>query len=113
MDCLFCKIAKHEIPSNVVYEDEDVIAFKDINPQAPVHLLIVPKEHVASIMDITEDKKEIVNKIVKVAQNLAQQNNIDNNGFRLVINTGDDGGQTVKHLHFHLLGGRFMSWPPG
>jgi len=113
MDCLFCKIAKHEIPANVVYEDEDIIAFKDINPQAPVHLLIVPKEHVASIMEITEDKKEIVNKIVKVAQNLAQQNNIDNNGFRLVVNTGDDGGQTVKHLHFHLLGGRFMTWPPG
>lgn len=113
MDCIFCKIAKHEIPANTVYEDEDVIAFKDINPQAPIHLLIVPKEHVASIMEITEDNKEIVNKIIKVAQNLAQQNNIDNKGFRLVVNTGDDGGQTVKHLHFHLLGGRFMTWPPG
>lgn len=113
MDCIFCKIVKHEIPANTVYEDDEVIAFKDINPQAPIHLLIVPKEHVASIMEIDDDNSEILNKIIRVAQNLARQNNIDNKGFRLVVNTGDDGGQTVKHLHFHLLGGRFMTWPPG
>ncbi|HHW01542.1 MAG TPA: histidine triad nucleotide-binding protein [Thermoanaerobacterales bacterium] len=113
MDCIFCKIIQHEIPANTVYEDDEVIAFKDINPQAPIHLLIVPKEHVASIMEINDDNREILNKIIQVAQNLARQNNIDNKGFRLVVNTGDDGGQTVKHLHFHLLGGRFMTWPPG
>lgn len=113
VDCIFCKIAGHEIPAGVVYEDEDVIAFKDINPQAPIHLLIVPKKHVASIMEINDDNKDIVNKIVKAAQNLARQNNIDSKGFRLVVNTGNDGGQTVNHLHFHLLGGRFMTWPPG
>lgn len=113
MDCIFCKIASHEVPSNIVYEDDDVIAFKDINPQAPIHLLIVPKEHISSILDINNENGHIVNKIIKVAQSLAKKNNIDEKGFRLVINTGDDGGQTVKHLHFHLLGGRFMTWPPG
>lgn len=113
MDCIFCKIAQHEIPSNTVYEDDDVIAFKDINPQAPIHLLIVPKKHLASIMEINDQNGEILNKIIRTAQNLARQNNIDNKGFRLVVNTGDDGGQTVGHLHFHLLGGRFMTWPPG
>ncbi|WP_422444130.1 histidine triad nucleotide-binding protein [Thermoanaerobacterium sp. DL9XJH110] len=113
MDCIFCKIAGHEIPAGVVYEDDDVIAFKDINPQAPIHLLIVPKKHVASIMEINAGNEDVISKIVKAAQNLARQNNIDSKGFRLVVNTGNDGGQTVNHLHFHLLGGRFMTWPPG
>ncbi len=113
VDCIFCKIAGHEIPAGVVYEDDDVIAFKDINPQAPIHLLIVPKKHVASIMEINAGNEDVISKIVKAAQNLARQNNIDSKGFRLVVNTGNDGGQTVNHLHFHLLGGRFMTWPPG
>lgn len=113
VDCIFCKIAGHEIPAGVVYEDDDVIAFKDINPQAPIHLLIVPKKHVASIMEINDGNEDVISKIVKAAQNLARQNNIDSKGFRLVVNTGNDGGQTVNHLHFHLLGGRFMTWPPG
>ncbi|SHM05680.1 histidine triad (HIT) family protein [Caldanaerovirga acetigignens] len=113
MECVFCKIAKKEIPASVVYEDEDVIAFKDINPQAPIHLLIIPKNHLSSIMEVDENNGDLVKKIVKVAQSLARENNIDKKGFRLVVNTGDDGGQTVHHLHFHLLGGRFMTWPPG
>ncbi|KXG78516.1 HIT-like protein [Fervidicola ferrireducens] len=113
MECVFCKIVKKEIPAAVVYEDEDVLAFKDINPQAPIHLLIIPKNHLSSIMEVDENNGDIVKKIVKVAQSLARENNIDKKGFRLVVNTGDDGGQTVHHLHFHLLGGRFMTWPPG
>ncbi|MCF6095928.1 histidine triad nucleotide-binding protein [Thermovorax subterraneus] len=113
MECIFCKIVKKEIPASVVYEDEDVLAFKDINPQAPIHLLIIPKNHLSSIMEVDENNGDIVKKIVKVVQSLAKENNIDKKGFRLVVNTGDDGGQTVHHLHFHLLGGRFMTWPPG
>jgi len=113
MECIFCKIANHEIPTEAVYEDDDVIAFHDINPQAPIHLLIVPKKHITSIMEVAEEDGPIINKIVKVAQKLAKENNIDKKGFRIVVNTGDDGGQTVKHLHFHLLGGRFMTWTPG
>lgn len=113
MDCIFCKIASHEISTDAVYEDEEVIAFKDINAQAPVHLLIVPKKHIKSIMEITDEDKNLVSKIVKVAKELAQEKGLDSKGFRLVINTGDDGGQSVEHLHVHLLGGRPMKWPPG
>ena len=113
MDCVFCKIVNKEIPAKVIYEDEEVLAFYDINPQAPIHLLMVPKKHIASIMEIDEDNAKILKRIAKVAQELARQNNIDKKGFRLVVNTGEEGGQTVNHLHFHLLGGRFMTWPPG
>lgn len=113
VDCIFCRIARKEVPAAVVYEDGDILAFKDINPQAPIHLLIIPKQHLTSIMDIDDSNGDIVKKIIKVAKNLARENNIDNKGFRLVVNTGNDGGQTVHHLHFHLLGGRFMTWPPG
>ncbi|ADL07676.1 histidine triad nucleotide-binding protein [Thermosediminibacter oceani] len=113
MDCIFCKIVRKEVPAAVVYEDNDILAFKDINPQAPIHLLIIPKQHLTSIMDIDDSNGDIVKKILLVAKNLARKNNIDNKGFRLVVNTGNDGGQTVHHLHFHLLGGRFMTWPPG
>lgn len=113
MDCVFCKIIKKEIPAKVVYEDDQVIAFHDANPQAPIHLLIVPKEHIASILDIDEENSEVLKDIFRVAQNIAKENNIDKKGFRLVVNTGEEGGQTVHHLHFHLLGGRFLTWPPG
>ncbi|MCG0274759.1 MAG: histidine triad nucleotide-binding protein [Thermosediminibacteraceae bacterium] len=113
MDCVFCRIVNKEIPAAVVYEDEEVMAFKDINPQAPVHILIIPKQHLTSIMDLDDSNSDVVKKIIKVAQNLARENNIDKKGFRVVVNTGNDGGQTVHHLHFHLLGGRFMTWPPG
>ena len=112
-DCIFCKIANHEIPAKIMHEDEDIISFQDANPQAPIHLLIVPKKHIPSIMEISDDDRELMNKIVKVAQKLAKSNNLDKKGFRLVVNIGNEGGQTVNHLHFHLLGGRFMTWPPG
>ncbi|HHV19706.1 MAG TPA: histidine triad nucleotide-binding protein [Thermoanaerobacterales bacterium] len=113
MDCVFCKIINKELPTKVIYEDEEVLVFNDINPQAPIHLLLVPKKHIASIMEINEDNAKVMKRITKVAQDLARQNNIDKKGFRLVVNTGEEGGQTVNHLHFHLLSGRFMTWPPG
>ena len=113
-NCLFCKIANGEIPSNFVYEDERVIAFRDINPQAPQHVLIVPRKHIASINDFQNDDKELAAHIlVDVVPKLAKELKIDESGYRVVINTGDEGGQTVHHLHVHLIGGRSMQWPPG
>ncbi len=111
-DCIFCKIAAGEIPSKKVYEDERVLAFYDLDPQAPVHILIIPKEHIASAADITEENSAIIAHIFEVAARLAKELGLDG-GFRLVANTGADGGQTVQHLHVHLLGGRSMKWPPG
>ncbi len=111
MDCLFCKIAAGEIPSEKVYEDELVYAFKDIAPAAPVHVLIIPKEHVmSSINDITEGNSAIVAHIFLVAKKIAEQLGLDS-GYRLVNNCGEDGGQSVLHLHFHLIGGRKLAWP--
>lgn len=112
-DCVFCKIADKKINSDVVYEDDDVIAFKDINPAAPIHILIIPKKHISSIMDLCDEDIDVVSKIYGVAKKLASENNIDKKGFRIVANCGEDGGQTVEHMHFHLLGGRSMQWPPG
>ena len=113
-DCIFCKIAAGEIPAQKVFEDDSVVAFKDLNPQAPVHVLIVPKKHIQSVAQFQADDKDLVAHIfVDVAPKLATQLGIANGGFRLVVNTGDDGGQTVHHLHVHLLGGRKMTWPPG
>ncbi|MBQ7199354.1 MAG: histidine triad nucleotide-binding protein [Selenomonadaceae bacterium] len=114
MDCLFCKIANGEIPSNFIYEDESVVAFRDINPQAPQHILIVPRKHIASINAFEVDDKDLAAHIlVDVVPKLAKDLKIDESGYRVVINTGDEGGQTVHHLHVHLLGGRSMQWPPG
>ena len=114
MDCLFCKIANGEIPSNFIYEDESVVAFRDINPQAPQHVLIVPRKHIASINSFEVDDKDLAAHIlVDVVPKLAKDLKIDESGYRVVINTGDEGGQTVHHLHVHLLGGRSMQWPPG
>lgn len=112
MDCVFCKIAKGEIPSKKVYEDDKVLAFCDLQPQAPVHILIIPKEHIASAADITPENSAIVAHIYEVAAKLAKENHLEN-GFRIVCNAGKEGGQSVMHLHFHLLGGRPMKWPPG
>ena len=105
MDCLFCKIIGGEIPSNKVYEDDTVFAFRDIDPQAPVHILIVPKEHIASAKDINESNSAVVAHIFEVAAKIAKAEGLDD-GFRIVNNCGDSAGQTVKHLHFHLMGGR-------
>ena len=109
-NCLFCKIVRGEIPSNKVYEDERVLAFRDIDPQAPVHVLLIPKQHFASILDVDTDTFGYMQTIVK---KLADELGIAEKGFRVVVNTGEDGQQSVKHLHFHILGGRSMQWPPG
>ncbi|KGG81361.1 histidine triad nucleotide-binding protein [Caloranaerobacter azorensis] len=112
-DCIFCKIVNGEIPSNKVYEDDKVLAFEDIDPQAPVHILIIPKNHISSIKDINEDNVDIINHIHLVIKKLAKEKGIDQDGFRIVNNCGKNGGQTVEHLHYHLLGGRHLMWPPG
>lgn len=111
-DCLFCKILAGEIPANRVYEDENAIAFPDINPQAPTHLLIIPKEHLASQTKVLAEHEQLLGHLLVVAAELARTHKLDK-GYRVVINTGEDGGQTVHHLHVHLLGGRPMHWPPG
>lgn len=113
MDCLFCKIIKGEIPSQKVYEDDLVYAFRDIEPQAPVHVLIIPKEHISSANELNEENSAIVGHVFAVAAKIAQSENIAKDGYRIVNNCGVNGGQTVGHLHFHMLGGRSLSWPPG
>lgn len=112
MDCLFCKIAAGEIPSKKAYEDEKVFAFYDIDPQAPVHILVIPKEHIQSVSQITPENQEIVGHIFTVIAKLAWELNLED-GYRVVSNVGQQGGQSVPHLHFHLLGGRNLGWPPG
>ena len=112
-DCIFCGIAAGEIPSQKVFEDDSVIAFRDLSPKAPQHVLIVPKKHIANVAQFQAEDKDLAAHIfVDVVPKLAEELKLDG-GFRLVINTGDDGGQTVNHLHVHLLGGRKMTWPPG
>ena len=111
-DCLFCKIGAGAIPVMRLYENDHVLAFPDINPQAPVHILIIPKRHFASIARTSLTEAELISELVFAANKVAQLQHLDN-GFRVVINTGHDGGQTVDHLHLHLLGGRQMHWPPG
>ncbi len=113
MDCLFCKIVAGEIPSKKAYEDELVYAFHDIDPQAPVHILIIPKQHIKSVNEITAKNSAVVAHIFEVAAQLAKENNLSEDGYRVVTNIGDAGGQTVKHLHFHLMGGRNFTWPAG
>lgn len=112
-DCLFCKIVKGEIPSAKVYEDEKVYAFNDISPQAPVHVLIVPKEHISSANDLSEENISVVSDIFLAAKKIAREKSISEKGYRIISNCGEDGGQSVGHLHFHLLGGRSLLWPPG
>lgn len=112
-DCLFCKIIKGEIPSNKVYEDELVYAFYDIDPQAPTHFLVVPKEHIASALEIDDKNSHIVGYVFKVVAKLAKELGFADEGYRIVNNCGKDGGQTVGHLHFHILAGRNLGWPPG
>ncbi len=113
MDCIFCKIANKEIDCSFVYEDEDIVVFKDLNPVAPVHLLAIPKKHVSSIMEIGELEDSISSRILKIISKVAKDLNIDEDGFRIVSNTGIGAGQSVDHLHFHILGGRKFDWPPG
>ena len=112
MDCLFCKIAAGEIPSTKVFEDEQVLAFRDIDPQAPFHVIIIPKAHIASAAEINESNSAVVAHIFEVVAKIAVQEKLEN-GFRVVTNCGEDGGQTVGHIHFHMLAQRSLAWPPG
>jgi histidine triad (HIT) family protein len=111
-DCLFCRIVAGSIPATRVYEDEDLIAFADIHPQAPTHLLIIPKKHIASLATAASEDAPLLGRLLAAASDLARSKGLAD-GYRVVVNTGDDGGQTVHHLHLHLLGGRQMTWPPG
>ena len=108
-DCIFCKIINNEIPSNKIYEDDNIIAFKDINPQMPIHVLVIPKKHIASILELTSEDEELIGKIFSVIKKLAKELKIDETGFRVISNCGEDAGQTVKHIHFHILAGQKMT----
>ena len=112
-NCLFCKIAEGQIPSKIVYQDEDVVAFEDINPQAPQHILLIPRRHISSLADLTAEDGHILALLFAVATRLANKLGLAERGYRIVTNVGPDAGQTVFHVHFHLLGGRKFSWPPG
>jgi histidine triad (HIT) family protein len=114
-DCLFCKIASGRIPATIVYEDEDVVAFKDINPTAPHHILFVPRRHIGSMAELTEQDSALLGKLFTAAAHVARNLSLANpeRGYRFVTNVGPDAGQSVQHLHFHLLGGRKFGWPPG
>ena len=113
IDCLFCKILQGEIPASIVYEDERLIAFKDINPQAPLHALIVPKRHIASLNELTPEDDALVGEMTRRAAAIAKQHDYADRGFRTVFNTNAEAGQTVFHIHLHVLAGRTFSWPPG
>ena len=112
-DCLFCQIAAKKIPSQLVFEDDQIMAFKDINPVAPVHILVIPKKHIPSLAETSLEDQKLLGLIQVQAARIAAQEGIAESGYRLVANTRGDGGQTVGHLHYHLLGGRPMQWPPG
>ncbi len=112
-DCLFCNIAAGKMETDFVYQDKKVVVFKDLNPQAPVHLLIVPKKHISDLNNLEPENNELIGHIYQVAKKMAAEYELADSGYRLVSNCGDDGGQTVYHIHFHLLGGRELQWPPG
>lgn len=111
-NCIFCKIINKEIPSDIVYEDDKILAFNDVNPQAPVHLLFIPKKHIKSIDQLEEKDIDLIGHIYYAISRLSEELGLEK-GYRVVVNTGQDGGQTVGHLHFHLLAGRSLQWPPG
>jgi len=112
-ECIFCKIAAKKIPARIIHEDDLAIAFEDINPQAPVHTLIIPKKHISTALDITEADHALIGQLFHAAARIAKDKGIADKGFRLVMNTNADAGQAVFHIHLHLLGGRSMHWPPG
>jgi len=112
-DCLFCNIVDGKIKANLVYQDDSIVAFKDIAPKAPVHILIIPRKHLVSVSDIAETDRALIGEIFQVAARLAREQGIADSGYRVVVNSGADAGQSVLHLHYHLLGGRQMTWPPG
>jgi len=112
-DCIFCKIVRQEIPAKFIYEDEHVVVFPDIKPAAPVHVLVVPKRHIPSLMDCGGEDAALLGHVMTVTPKIAALLGLGEDGFRTVLNTKDNGGQTVYHIHWHILGGRFMGWPPG
>ena len=111
--CIFCRIANKEIPARIVHEDDEVLAFEDINLKAPVHILIIPKEHIPSLNDLPKARELLLGRILVKARAIATERGVAKTGYRIVLNTGPDSGQEVFHIHFHLLGGRRMTWPPG
>jgi len=112
-DCLFCGIIEGRIKGDIVYQDESLVAFRDINPKAPVHLLIIPRKHIANLMELAPNDGPVIAQIFQLTAKLAREHGIADNGFRVVVNNGPDAGQSVFHLHYHLLGGRALGWPPG
>lgn len=112
-DCLFCNIINKSVPAKIVFENDSVLAFEDIEPQAPVHVLIIPKKHIVSINDIEFEDKEVCGEMLLAAKKIAKDLKINDSGYRTIFNTNEDGGQTVFHIHMHLLGGRKLKWPPG
>ena len=112
-ECLFCAIVEGSVKAQIVYQDDQVLAFKDIAPKAPVHILIIPRKHLAGVSNVTDQDRAVIGRIFEIAAQLARQQGIADSGYRIVVNSGADAGQSVFHLHYHLLGGRRMSWPPG
>lgn len=112
-DCLFCRIVRKEIPASVIYEDDDVLAFNDINPQAPLHALVIPKRHIATLNDLSSEDDALAGQLVRTAASIARENGYADRGFRTVFNTNAGAGQTVFHIHLHVLAGRGLAWPPG
>ena len=112
-DCTFCKIAQAELKARIVYADEDVVAFQDADPQAPTHIIVTPRQHISGLNDCRPEDTAILGKMVQTCKSIAERTGINETGFRIVMNTGDEGGQLIDHIHFHVLGGRQMSWPPG
>jgi histidine triad (HIT) family protein len=112
-NCLFCQIASHKVPATIAYEDEQIIAFHDISPQAPIHILIIPKQHIATINDFSEQESNLLGSMILVAKKLAHELDVADDGYRLNVNCNQHGGQTVFHTHLHLLAGRQFVWPPG
>ena len=112
-DCLFCKIIKGEVQSKIIYEDDQLVAIEDINPQAPVHILLIPKKHIKTSVDLNDEDKDLVGCIFLAANKIARERGIADSGFRVIVNCNRDSGQVVFHIHFHLIGGRQMGWPPG
>ncbi len=112
-DCVFCQIADKQIASNMLFEDEDLVAFHDISPQAPSHILIVPKKHIPNLSSVEDEDISLLGKMLDLARNIARKNQFGEKGFRVALNEGKDGGQTIFHLHMHLLSGRRLMWPPG
>lgn len=111
--CLFCRISAKKIPTSIIYEDNEAVAFEDVKPQAPVHVLIIPKKHISTVLEINPEDNALIGHLFRVASKIAKEKGIAERGFRLLMNTNADAGQTVFHIHLHLLGGRQMHWPPG